>query len=267
MSNDTPKKQAAEAKKAREQREMQALRERRSLQLIDVQNAAKAIAGNLRKAWSTAKDCDALLSHSEGFYEEIDKLAKGKALMEVTPLVVEQANCIIRDAKNLVENDVYLDRIKEFVPAGDNPVYPDVLVTIRSVRDSLSRGRRELEARANAVKESLRKAETVIGALRYVLDEDTRDGKDKRYPPKDAVKRYVVGDVIGSCFSRYSNSYEEYFNFDELDRQGLEEYLSMGGQDGAEEVATGDEGTASRALADDDSDGAGRDEATERNGI
>jgi hypothetical protein len=57
----------------------------------------------------------------------------------VTDLAVAQANDTIRDAKKIIKKDVYLDRIKEFVPAGDNPVYPDVLVIIRSVRDSLDR--------------------------------------------------------------------------------------------------------------------------------
>ena len=75
----------------------------------------------------------------DGFYEEIDKLTKGKALMEVTPLMLEQVNDVIRDSKAMVKGDTYLDRIKEFVSAGNNPLYPDVLVTLRALQQVLER--------------------------------------------------------------------------------------------------------------------------------
>jgi len=57
--------------------------------------------------------------------------------MEATPLIVEQVNDIIRDAKSIIEGDPYLDRVKEFVPAGNNPTYPDVLLVARSVQTSM----------------------------------------------------------------------------------------------------------------------------------
>jgi hypothetical protein len=85
---------------------------------------------------SEARD---LLNHVQGFYLEVDKLAKGKAMLEVTQRILDETNLIISDAKRLAKNDPFLSRTKEFVTAGNNPVYPDVVVTIRTVQQSLDR--------------------------------------------------------------------------------------------------------------------------------
>ena len=239
MSEATPKKESAEAKKTREQREKSELRDKRSRQLADAQKAAETLEGQMQSVRSTMKRCDALLNHSKGFYEEVNKLAKGKTLLEVTTLVMEQANDIIRDAKEIVTSDVYMDRIKQFVPAGDNPVYPDVLISIRSVRDSLGRCSEELKTRLETLKKTLRKANTVVGALAYFLEDDEADETMRNYPSKDVVEAYVDGEVSDSCFSRYKDSFEQYFDFERLDYQSIREYLSMR-QDGEADDAGAD---------------------------
>ena len=228
MSDMLAKKETAETKRAREQRELRELREKRSHQLLDAQKAADSLKEELRIMRAVRKQCDALSNHSKGFYEEINKLTKGKHLIPVTDLAVEQANDIIRDAKKIVNKDVHLDRIKEFVPAGDNPVYPDVLLTIRAIRDSLDRCNEELENKAEALQLRIEKVQTVIGALEYFLDDTNEAGEDddKNYPSKAAIQPYVEGSVCDSCFSQFTDTYEKYFDFDRLDRQGLEDYLS-----------------------------------------
>jgi len=125
------------AEEADEERVAKELRTRRTMQLENSQAAVKKLEGELKDVRKTAKRCETLTNHSEGFYDEINKLAKGKTLVEATPLFVDQANDIIRDAKDIVTSDVYLDRIKEFAPAGNNPVYPEILVAVRAVRQSL----------------------------------------------------------------------------------------------------------------------------------
>ena len=104
------------AEEAEEERTAKELRTRRTLQLENSQAAVKKLAGELKDVKKTAKRCETLSNHSGGFYDETNKLAKGKTLIEATPLFVDQANDIIRDAKDIVKNDIYLDRIKEFVP-------------------------------------------------------------------------------------------------------------------------------------------------------
>ena len=222
-----PRKENAEARKEREQQKVEELRERRSHQLTEARSAAEQLDGDIHKAYTVLRRSDALASHSAGFYEEVNKLAKTKILLGVTDRMVEEANNIIRDAKGIIKDDIYLDRIKEFVPAGDNPVYPDVVVSIRAVRDSLDRFHRDLEVQIKSFKESLQKARTVAGALEFFLDDQVEDEDDKNCPTKEALERYVEGNVSDSCLSRSADSYDKYFDFDRLDKQTIRVYLSM----------------------------------------
>jgi hypothetical protein len=259
MSDAASKKETAEAKKARQQREEQELHEKRNLQLADAKKAVDKLNELLRTTRSTIKLCDALLNHSKGFYEEVNKLTKGKAMLEVTDLVVVQANDIIRDAKNIVKEDVHLERIKEFVPAGTNPVYPDVLVSIRSVRDSLERCNDELDARLNTFRERLLKAKTVIGALQYFLN-DENDENDRNYPSKNDVEEYVNGKLSDSCFFWDKDAGEWYFDFYSLDGQTIQEYLSANETDEGGDARADDPDDSNEADPGDE-DGGDQDEA------
>jgi len=235
MSN----KENAEAKREREQRKKRELRERRGRQLADARTAVEAVKGELRAAQLTLRRCGALSNHPGGFYEEVDKLAKGRALLEVTGLVVEEANNIIRDAKDIVTNDVFLNRVKEFVPAGNNPVYPDVVVSIRSVRNSLARFHKTLESGIDRTSETLQKARTVVGVLEYFLDDTTAED-ERDYPTKSAVRDYVEGEVNNSCFFYDGDNREWYFDFFGLDQRSLKEFLSTS-DDPDETESGGDE--------------------------
>jgi hypothetical protein len=80
-----------------------------------------------------------LSSHLDGVYKEVDKLTKGKTLISTSDLLVDTVNSLIDDAKALIYRDTYLDRLKKFVPAGDNPTYPDVLLSLRILQQSSQR--------------------------------------------------------------------------------------------------------------------------------
>lgn len=211
------------AEEAEEERAAKELRTRRTMQLGSSQAAVKKLERELRTARKTAKRCEALSNHSEGFYDEINKLAKGKTLVETTPLFVDQTNDIIRDAKDIVKNDVYLDRIKEFVPAGNSPVYPEVLVTVRAVRQSLGRCKADFRVQEKRLIEALSRARTVVGALECFLS----DEENAEYAIKENVEAFVVGGVDDSCFSSDTEGGVERFDFDQFDSQTLEEYLSI----------------------------------------
>jgi hypothetical protein len=224
------KKEATDAKKANEQRKLDELHEKRRRQLREASEALEALGKTLRDARSLDDRCDALLSHSEGFYEVVDKLTtRGKSLIQATDLIVEQANKIIGDAKTIVKNDIYLHRIKEFVPAGDNPVYPDVLISIRSVRDSLKRYSEKLESRIAGIRLQIRRANTVIAALTFFLDDAV--GGDKSYPSEDQIEAYMDGKPDPSCLSKLSDDYERHFDLERLDAQGIQDYVSGDGDD------------------------------------
>jgi hypothetical protein len=147
----------AEAQRAAEEQ-----RTRRTQQLDTTQAAITTIEEKLRTIRQQSVCRDALASHLSGFYDEIDKLTKGKTLLEVTDLMVDQANEVIRDAKRIEEGDMYLNRVKEFVPAGNNPVYPDVLVTMRTLQQSLERCETQLHQEQERLGALLREARTAV---------------------------------------------------------------------------------------------------------
>jgi len=228
-----PIKKKAEAKAARAARraaaradKLRAAEELRSQTARQMEAAASAIAKLEEELLATSRAIarrDALSSHLGGFYSEIDKLTKGKALVPVTDLVVESINEIVRDAKLIVEGDGYLDRVKEFVPAGDNPVYPDVLIKARTVRESLERFKQSLEGREKHALKMLREAKTIQAAVQHYLDNDV-------IPSKDDIRAVLGGKFISDTwFSEDEESGVENFDFDRLDKCRLEEYFSIGG--------------------------------------
>ena len=107
----------------------------------------------------------AQVSHLAGVYSEVDKLTKGKSLVPTSDLLVEVVNSLISDAKALVYRDTYLDRLKTFVPAGDNPRYPDVLVALRILQQTLTRFQSMLESETATHSEAGEQIHTVLGAL------------------------------------------------------------------------------------------------------
>jgi hypothetical protein len=240
MSNSDSKSEAAQAKRATEQRKKAELREKRTQQLQEARSAIGKLEKDVKTGRTNLRLCNELLDHSEGFYEEVDKLAKGRTAFPATPLVRQSANDIISDAKKLVKvkEDVHMDRIKEFVPAGDEPLYPDVLVTIRSVRNCLERHREKQTARVKGLDEKLRVVETVAGALEYFLNDEEASDEDKELPSKESVQAYTNGQINGDCFTQCSDDYtSHYFDFDKLDSMPFQDYLLevAGGTDGGEE--------------------------------
>jgi hypothetical protein len=214
--------------KAAKERKHKALLEIRNKQLSDYWGAIEILKSRISGSLAAINECDALSSHTNGFYDEIDKLTKGKALIGVTDMTVTLANDIIRDAKKNIKNDARLDRIKEFVPAGDNPVYPDVLIVIRAVRQSLDRHRGQLKNHVDSIKAQIQTAHTVVGALRFVLNEDDDiDFEEKEYLSEEDIRPFVEGFISASCFTKYNNSQDRYFDFDRLDEESVEKYLSM----------------------------------------
>jgi hypothetical protein len=238
MSDSVPNGETAQPTKSKVQREKAEIREKRSRQLVDTQIATEKLEKDLKAARLNLRFCNDLMDHSGGFYEEVNKLAKGKTPFPATPLVRQNANDIISDAKKLVKakEDIHMDRIKEFVPAGDEPLYPDVLVVIRSVRDCLKRHRERQSSRVKTLQEQLRVAATAAGALEYFLNDEEASEAARKAPPRETVRAYANGAIHEDCFANYSDYPNEYyFDFDKLDAMKFEEYLSAVISDAEEE--------------------------------
>jgi hypothetical protein len=80
-------------------------------------------------------------------------------------MLIGLLNIVIEDSKQLVFRDTYLDRLKTFVPAGDNPAYPDVLVALRVLQQSLQRSQSMLDAESGKQYKVFIQVQTVLTAL------------------------------------------------------------------------------------------------------
>jgi hypothetical protein len=211
--------QAKTARKAesqgRRQREAQEIRERRIKQQSAAQAALGTLNENLKSLRGNISRHKALINHLAGFYDEIDKLAKGKSMLEATDLIVEQANDIIRDAKEIVQGDAYLDRTKQFVPAGNNPVYPDVLLVARTVQQCLGRFAPPLEERENSLVRMLREARTIVAALELFINNKSA------WPSAEDLETVLDGKPAEKWLFE-SDDGEKYFNFGRLDQIEIE---------------------------------------------
>lgn len=87
------------------------------------------------------QDYDILGSAIAGLYVEFDKLSKKQPGGQVSDLALETVNDAIRDSKGFLDGDRYVDRISEFVPAGENPVNSDVLLVLAQIKAALGRFR------------------------------------------------------------------------------------------------------------------------------
>jgi hypothetical protein len=210
--------QRADAKAARAARKgaqsRKRLQNRRRTQREAAKSAIGILQASLQRVKTHERERKALEHHASGFYTEIDKLTKSKALLEVTPLMLDEVNEIIRNTKRLVEGDPHLDRIKEFVPAGNNPIYADVLVILRGVRQSLERGEETLRARERHIANVILRAETTVAALDCFIEADDPDA----VVTKEDVQA-KIDPLADACFWWDEESNGDYFDFDELDRR------------------------------------------------
>ena len=66
-------------------------------------------------------------------------LTKKAPAESVTDLALNQINDVIRDVKELLQDDPYIQQLVEFIPAGDNPELRDALLVIGQIRQGLKR--------------------------------------------------------------------------------------------------------------------------------
>ena len=157
-------------------------------------------------------------SVSLGLYDEMDKMAKKAGADQVTDLALEQVNDFIRDAKALMAEDAYVQRYKEFVPAGDNPEYRDVVVVMRQLRQGLER------------------LDTNVGSLQARWNERLADAKGVRVAVQlimegyDAISRSDLKEYEVAAKDRWFIKGDEFeepvFSFEALDRTDIPTYFS-----------------------------------------
>lgn len=190
--------------------------QRRNEQLGQLEEAADNLNNLLKISKQNQKKLILLDSVSEGLYEEVDKLSKKAPAEPLTDLALEQVNDVIRETKQLIVEDSYVQRLKEFVPAGDNPQHRDAVVVLRQIRQGLDRYRDELDSRFKKLNSYIQDVSGIIVAIEIYQEHGGSVQKDDLKENSVTVSSgWLVGDYP-----------DEYFNFDKLDRIDIKEYFS-----------------------------------------
>jgi hypothetical protein len=157
-----------------------------------------------------------LESVANALYQEIDKLCKKAPAEPITDLVLEEVNNTIKETKQLAGSDPYVQRLNEFVPAGDNPQQRDVIVVLRLVQGGLERYAKDAANERAEIRSALAMADGVEIALQlYLAGHETVN--------EDYLEEY------GAHPSNYwfSGVYPRQFNFDRLDEINIKEFFGV----------------------------------------
>ena len=189
----------------------------RQEQLEQVRGIAADLKQRLQAYYSDSKKLSLLQSVAAGLYDEADKLSKKAPAESASDLMLEQVNDIIRETRELLQGDVYVQRLKEFVPAGNNPQLRDVVVVLRQIRQGMERFRTKLTDFEGKARSLISQADTIILAIEYQLANQESPGKKYisellGHTPDNWFK-YVFGDNV--------------FNFEKLDRTNIIDYFQV----------------------------------------
>lgn len=100
----------------------------------------KTIEKEMRLIWidDTKDKLDHINAFHTSLYIEIDKLNKKAPKEQISNFTLKKVNEHISNVKSLLPDDLYLSRIHQFEPAGDNPEYRDVAVALAEIGAAIS---------------------------------------------------------------------------------------------------------------------------------
>jgi hypothetical protein len=190
---------------------------KREAQLEQVRDINNDLKQRLQASRIDSKKLTLLQSVSIGLYDEADKLSKKAPAETASDLMLEQVNDIIRETRELLQEDVHVQRLKEFVPAGNNPQLRDVVVVLRQIRQGMDRFRTKLTDFEGKASSLISQADTVILAIEYQLANE------------DAIEKKQVDDLLGyapGSWFKYIMG-DEVFNFEKFDRTNIAKYFEV----------------------------------------
>jgi hypothetical protein len=189
------------------------LKQTRTAQLSQIQEIISVIEPRLKKASGYQKSQLSLLeSVSLGLYDEIDKLAKKAPAEPVTDLVFSEMNQVIRETKELVVEDPYVQRLQEFIAAGDNPQHRDAVVVLRQLRQGLARFHEKLDALIYELRDKYNETDNIKQVLEiYMSGNESISAKDLKAYDIDISDWWLIGN--------YPN---KEFDFSKLDKISID---------------------------------------------
>lgn len=186
-------------------------RENREKQLKQVRQTISALESEVALRRQVQSQRQRLSSVVEGLYTEIDKLTKKAPAEAVTDLALNQINDVIRDVKQLIRDDPYIQKLMEFVPAGDNPELRDALLVLGQVGQGLKRS-----STNTSVVDDLLKLAKVINDI---LGASLQKGVDTL--PSNFVRTDLPPEWINE------SAYPTSFNFQYLDSIDIPEHFRL----------------------------------------
>jgi len=177
------------------------LKERRTQKREAIASILDELTIEFGQIQQNQKQADLLTSVTQGLYEELDKLSKKAPVDEATELVVESVNDVIKDIHVLSPNDAYIQRVKPFVPAGNNPEHRDVILILKQLSQGLKRSIENLKNSEGRLKAKIGVAKGLLVALDLYLQsnetqitEDDLKEKGVNLPSKWWGKGNIYGD-------------------------------------------------------------------------
>ena len=207
--------QNAQTAKSNRTSQAEQLKQRRAEQLSQIAETIVSIEARQQELSSRQRQLALLESVSLGLYDEVDKLTKKAPAETITDLALEQVNDVIRETKELLKQDVYIQRLKEFIPAGDNPQHRDVVVVLRQVRQGLDRFRKYINPLSDFLQARLDEARAIQVAVNLSL------------VGKVSIQQSDFSDYnVHAPLTWMNDKFPQQFNFDKLDNISILDYFA-----------------------------------------
>lgn len=163
-----------------------------------------------------------LQSVSEGLYEEIDKLSKKAPAESLTDLAYSQVNDVIRESKLLIPEDPFIQRLNEFVAAGDYPEHRDAVIVLRQIRQGLERFETKVKPLSDQISKMLHEAAAIQEALQYFISQR------EQISIQEMTERGYVSHQYQSWIITNPYGVGNSFNYLRLEKIDLANYFQLG---------------------------------------
>lgn len=123
-----------------------------------------------RALFKTKKRVDDLASVTKGLYDELDKLCKKAPAERITDLALSQVNDALSEARELIPGDKYVQKLKPFVSAGENPEHRDAVFVLRQLLDAFHRFDSTNDSRLDWANKLAKESRTMAAGLGLAAD-------------------------------------------------------------------------------------------------
>jgi hypothetical protein len=196
---------------------------RRKVQSDEIARLVPVLNQKLQDLKSVQKQTQLLKSVGGALYGEMDKLSKKAPAEEVTELGLGEVNNFLAQVKTLGKDDPFIQRLKEFVAAGQQPQNRDVVLVLKLALQGLDRINESVSPLVRSATERVREASAVELALDYYLqyqqmaDQGAFEANDVELPDE-------------------WETYDHKFDYERLDRTDIGTYFAKDFKEANEET-------------------------------